>query len=307
MRTLLTCSPQGNPHNDMNANGVEHSSESHHHAGVSQNISAENTFVSVGSPGRSSHVDSSTSPQNELQGQTGDQRSDAADIPTDALAPGSLSVSHSSEIVSVPVIAFLSFIFPHYNTFDSADKPANLLEHTETQVSQLTQQSTIKTLSSEPTLLDIEGQEATQPSDSLFFSNGHEPTQIIDALEAEHFPEPPESPAISNLNEGSPSVPTKQDKPDKNLSANRLSISYNRSNRRLVINASSVTTLKLFRQEGRIEVVIAAPIEEDGGLKGILVIILSFFRYPLLTLLAGRGVIRSHKVLSAFDTHRLGN
>ena len=60
-------------------------------------------------------------------------------------------------------------------------------------------------------------------------------------------------------------------KTGKTPSANRLSVSYARSNRRLVINAEVVETLKLFRQEGRIEVIIKVQKLEDGTLRGILV------------------------------------
>ncbi|KAF9534962.1 hypothetical protein CPB83DRAFT_866259 [Crepidotus variabilis] len=237
----------GNSHDDeMNANEAEnHSSESHPTTGDSSeahNGSTENTSLFTGSPGRSSQVE-------------GDQTSNSTDAPAEkgnASASSSLPVSHSSQ--------------------SAADQPTNPLERTETQVSQqLSQQPTIKSLqslSAEPTLLDIETQEASQTFD---IPNGHEPTQIIDPAEYEHLPEPPESPAISNVNEDSPSIPAKRDnKTNKNPSANRLSISYNRSNRRLVINAASVSSLKLFRQDGRIEVSIAASLDDEGGLQGIL-------------------------------------
>jgi len=59
-------------------------------------------------------------------------------------------------------------------------------------------------------------------------------------------------------------------KAGKTPSANRLSVSYARSNRRLVINAEAVETLKLFRQEGRIEVIVKVQKQEDGTLRGIL-------------------------------------
>jgi len=52
-------------------------------------------------------------------------------------------------------------------------------------------------------------------------------------------------------------------------SANRLSLSYAGGNRRLVINAEVVKSLKVFRQEGRIEVVIEIGKAGADGLKGI--------------------------------------
>src|SRR5258708_9301667 len=81
--------------------------------------------------------------------------------------------------------------------------------------------------------------------------------------------------------EDSSSLISKGDaKTGKTPSANRLSVSYARSNRRLVINAEVVETLKLFLQEGRIEVVIKVQKQEDGSLRGILVGLL--FRYLCL-------------------------
>lgn len=66
-------------------------------------------------------------------------------------------------------------------------------------------------------------------------------------------------------------IPKGDSKAGNTPSANRLSISYARSNRRLAINAEVVETLKLFRQEGRIEVMIKVQKQEDGTLRGILV------------------------------------
>ena len=112
-----------------------------------------------------------------------------------------------------------------------------------------------------------------------------------DSLEQEHLPEPPASPTSNTLlstSSGStfgepgsqntstslsaPTSPTKVDgKVVKTPSANRLSISYAAGSRRLVIDASVVEKLKVFRSDGRIEVYVN--IEKDGekGLKSILV------------------------------------
>ena len=109
-------------------------------------------------------------------------------------------------------------------------------------------------------------------------TNGRPTTQSIEtATQPEHQPEPPASPAVSittHEDSHSASVP-KVDSKAGAPSANRLSISYARSNRRLVVNAEVVETLKLFRQEGRIEVLIKVQKQEDGNLKGILVSFLS--------------------------------
>ncbi|KAG6819203.1 hypothetical protein H0H93_014376 [Arthromyces matolae] len=119
----------------------------------------------------------------------------------------------------------------------------------------------------------------------------------------DHLPEPPASPITSatllstssaSAYGGSPVVPPVV-KPDSTIttnattpttatataiakvgrtpSANRLSISYAGGNRRLLVDAEVVESLKLFRQEGRIEVVlsIVGDGEDVRGLKGILV------------------------------------
>ncbi len=143
--------------------------------------------------------------------------------------------------------------------------------------SQQSSVNSLQNISSEPTLLDIETQGSDQTAS---LPNGHQLTQIIDS-QAEHLPEPPESPAISSMaheDSSSLSVSKVDDKTGKTPSANRLSISYARSNRRLVIDAEVVDTLKLFRQEGRIEVLIKVQKQDDGTLKGILVsLILKLF------------------------------
>ena len=105
-------------------------------------------------------------------------------------------------------------------------------------------------------------------------------TQIIET-QSEHLPDLPLSPDSSTLpstssatafEDGSASTTTNIDtKGAKTPSANRLSISYARGNRRLVLDAEVVESLKLYRQEGRIEVVIKLTKENDNHLKGILV------------------------------------
>jgi 20S proteasome subunit alpha 6 len=95
----------------------------------------------------------------------------------------------------------------------------------------------------------------------------------------EHSTSPPTSNALlstastSTYGESSPSVAmTLPDtKAGKTPSANRLSISYAGGNRRMVIDAEVVDSLKVFRQEGRIEVIMNINKEGDDGLKGILV------------------------------------
>lgn len=111
----------------------------------------------------------------------------------------------------------------------------------------------------------------------------HEETQTqIDPLDAaatqemDHLPEPPASPLTTlstSAYGGSPtvSVHKPETKAGRVPSANRLSISYAGGNRRLVVDAEVVESLKLFRQQGRIEVVLNIVKDGDDGLKGILV------------------------------------
>ncbi|KAH0587213.1 hypothetical protein H2248_006020 [Termitomyces sp. 'cryptogamus'] len=111
--------------------------------------------------------------------------------------------------------------------------------------------------------------------------NDHEETQTqIDELEGatqemDHLPEPPASPLTTlstSAYGGSPTVSVKPEaKAGRVPSANRLSISYAGGNRRLVVDAEVVESLKLFRQEGRIEVLLNVVKDGDDGLKGILV------------------------------------
>ena len=106
-----------------------------------------------------------------------------------------------------------------------------------------------------------------------------EASQDIDRL-----PEPPVSPPSSNTLMSTPSMSTSGDSPNAPIakpelkngrvpSANRLSISYAGGNRRLVVDAEVVESLRVYRQEGRIEVLMNISQEGDDGLKGILVCI----------------------------------
>ncbi|KAF4602354.1 hypothetical protein EYR40_005559 [Pleurotus pulmonarius] len=133
----------------------------------------------------------------------------------------------------------------------------------------------LQAVSAEPTLLDIpDDGEASQESSTVI--NGGESLQ--DA-QPEHLPEPPASPAsntlsASTLGDSSSQSPSKPDpKGTRTPSANRLSISYAGGNRRLVIDAEIVDKLQLFRQDGRIEVILNVEKDKDSdqSLKGIIV------------------------------------
>jgi len=127
------------------------------------------------------------------------------------------------------------------------------------------------------TVLEFDPQEtAALSDDGVATVNGDEDSSIQDKLpagdEPEHISEPPRSPTPNNvpsLVNGESSNPAAKDA--KTPSANRLSISYAGGNKRLVINAEAVETLKVFRHEGRIEVSVMIDKAGEDGLKGILV------------------------------------
>jgi len=121
---------------------------------------------------------------------------------------------------------------------------------------------------------------------------GEVETQVdFSVLEQDHLPEPPASPTSNTLlstSSGStygepgsqntstsvsaPVSPVKVDgKATKTPSANRLSISYAAGSRRLVVDAGVVEKLKVFRSDGRIEVIVNIERDGEGGLKGVLV------------------------------------
>ena len=107
------------------------------------------------------------------------------------------------------------------------------------------------------------------------------------SVEQEHLPEPPASPTSNTLlstssgstyggdpgsQTHSPQSSLKLDgKTTKIPSANRLSISYAAGTRRLVIDAAVVQSLKVFRQEARIEAVVNIERDNETSLKGIFV------------------------------------
>lgn len=105
--------------------------------------------------------------------------------------------------------------------------------------------------------------------------NSHSTSETV---HPEHLPEPPASP-ISNTLLSTPSnsayedsglTVTKESKP-RVPSANRISISYAGGNRRLVIDAEVVRSMKVMRQVGMIEVVMDVSKSNETDLKGILV------------------------------------
>lgn len=176
------------------------------------------------------------------------------------------------------------------------EQPTNHLVSVPTQIldnSSITPAKSLSALSADATLLSIETQNVETQETSLVDNgpsivvNGHDDDSSaskthsveIDSIHADHLPEPPASPTSNTLLSTSStstfedSLPFPVVKAEVNSakipSANRLSLSYAGGNRRLVIDAEVVKSLKVFRQEGRIEVVIEIGKEGDDGLKGI--------------------------------------
>lgn len=151
----------------------------------------------------------------------------------------------------------------------------------------------LESVSAEATLLNVE---AASPSEDggATIVNGHNEDQDTHIQESQaqtqtgdmeatqvEFIEHPTSPPTSNklLSTSSTSTfgespPTGMTSPEvkagRTPSANRLSISYAGGNRRMVVDAEVVESLKVFRQEGRIEVIMNIDRQGDDGLKGIL-------------------------------------
>ncbi|KAF8639978.1 hypothetical protein AX17_001224 [Amanita inopinata Kibby_2008] len=152
----------------------------------------------------------------------------------------------------------------------------------------------LQAVSAEPTLLNVEESQESQGLSQMDYDVLGGSTQLVDdehmgsdvlrlgadASQPEHLPEPPPSPASNTLLSNS-STSTYGDSPTvsqpkvdipsaRTPSANRLSISYAGGNRRLVVDAEVVQSLKLFRQEGRVEVIVNIVKESGDGLRGIL-------------------------------------
>jgi 20S proteasome subunit alpha 6 len=113
----------------------------------------------------------------------------------------------------------------------------------------------------------------------------HEQMNAAGSTQLEHLPEPPASP-ISNTLLSTPNSDTGANvmKAESSAatapggtvkarvpSANRISISYAGGNRRLVIDAEVVQSMKVLRQAGMIEVLIDVIKLNENELKGILV------------------------------------
>lgn len=217
----------------------------------------------------------------------------ASEEPPVSIAAAAISSSQNDSLLSESVSVFdiscsLNTVLTHF--FNSEEQPTN---HVPTQMldkSSIPPTKLLSALSADATLLNIETQDTSlTDNDPSIVVNGHDDESSasknysveMDSIHADHLPEPPASPTSNTLLSTS-STSTFEDSlpfpvvkvdvnPAKIPSANRLSLSYAGGNRRLVIDAEVVKSLKVFRQEGRIEVVIEIGKEGDDGLKGIVV------------------------------------
>lgn len=235
--------------------------------------------------------------------------SDSPALLLDSSNPASVSLQSqgaatvpSASVSVFDVISVLHDVPHSMLSLNSDEHAANHIGSPDTQVTQNGSGITksLQTVSLEPTLLNVEeSQENSQAEYDAVGSStqlSEEDTMESEALhggadstQPDHLPEPPASPTSNTLQTtssastqgDSPTVPQKSDIPcGRTPSANRLSISYAGGNRRLVIDAEVVQSLKLFRQEGRVEVIINLDKESEDCLKGIVVGILesSFYR-----------------------------
>ena len=171
---------------------------------------------------------------------------------------------------------------------ESGDLEVKSLEVTPTLMDVVTGHATesslldVETQGSEDTQIDhdLEKQELDEHELDHEHEPGHEQSNG-DSTHLDHLPEPPASPTLlstpSNSDEGG-GTGTKNELPSNSgagklrvPSANRISISYAGGNRRMVIDAEVVQSMKVLRQDGIIEVVMDVTKLNENELKGILV------------------------------------
>ncbi|KAJ6510140.1 hypothetical protein C8R47DRAFT_964628 [Mycena vitilis] len=162
------------------------------------------------------------------------------------------------------------------------EEPATDRANTPVSESQIVQgDKSLLTLSTTATLLSVDTPAATssvcgEPT-VVLPTNGHDYEQTQE-LVATQVDEPPSSLTVSatSTTYGDAYQPVKpESKGPKVPAANRLSISYEGGNRRIVFDAEIVETITLFRREARAEVRINLINDGETGLKGILMETLS--------------------------------
>ena len=262
---------------------------------VSDGLDASSSIVEL-STDTSTGVAATIEP-NQVNGSppSPDTQSPAAPVPPEASVTTSVSSGQNdppmpSASVSVSDTISVSVAAPHPDlSTHSIEQSADHVGYPDIQVpvSHIGGTSLLAA-SMVPTLLDIQAEDGggtTLNGDGDY--EEHSSLEVhsgeIEVTQLEYSPEPPASPT-SNTIQSTSSTSTYRNssqpllkselKGGKTPSANRLSISYAGGNRRLVVNAEVVDKLKVFRQDGRIEVHMNIDKDSDVSLKGILV---SFF------------------------------
>ncbi|KAJ2915012.1 hypothetical protein MD484_g5387, partial [Candolleomyces efflorescens] len=236
---------------------------------VSSNPEASPTDDLVSAPNPSETPSSASEAKNVPSSPSHDQaRKSSAEDSTSKAVDGDVSDAPHAPVSSNATSRDNSLFESTEET--SANQPDSVHVQVSDRSSELGRTKSLQSASAEPTLLVIETQEATQIEEQTQLINGQDDHAA--QLQAEHLPEPPMSP-VSNVHEDG--TTKAEDESSQCPSRNRLSISYASGNRRLVIDADAVSSFKLFRQAGRIEVAIDVAKNSVNGLKGVLVETLS--------------------------------
>lgn len=156
----------------------------------------------------------------------------------------------------------------------------------DTQVSEIPSTGEEAQTATPSTIVDIDAQDTTVSEETvaaMINGEGDHQESDLEATHGDQLTEPPASLSSTSTYGDLSLAPISKPKGGKIPSANRLSISYAGGNRRLVINAEIVDALRVFRQEGRIEVDINLDKDGDDGLKGISVFLsqLSCLQTPI--------------------------
>ena len=205
--------------------------------------------------------------------------------------PNVANVETMPASVSVPDASSLCVSIPHLETFGhSEEQPTDVGGYPEQHIDapHLYSKPLVASYSFASTIPDDDQQELPGFSEDVGLS-ANDDTQVYDRQTAdeqsvpvedgtlENHTEPPKSPtplpstsSPSNHNDDKASL-RPDGKGTRTPSANRVSISYAGGSRRLVLDAEVVDTLKLSRQEGRIDIHVNVSRVGDEDLKGILV------------------------------------
>lgn len=198
-----------------------------------------------------------------------------------AASPPRASETVSSSVPAVVVDSDTNASSPHHRHTEALPKE----ESTTLDLSNISSEpSSSNATSATTTLVDVGIKEAS-PSE-----------------QQDHLPEPPASPASASNHGESLPRPSGPSSGPKQPSANRLSISYANGNRRLVVDAEVVHSIKIFRKEGRVEVTMTIEKVDDddkNGLKGFLIEQLSDKSYIPVEILSSED--ESDTTLPAFS------